>query len=201
MDATTPVSTRRQAACQDLLAKVRALHASKGATPAVLKKSRDLLVALAGQTDLFPMSDFAMPDAQGRNHMLDDAANDGFGLYLTIAMPGKEAAPHDHGIWCVNAAISGAELQRFYRLTNKKTAAEGHARIKETSRIILEPGIGMVMADHDIHSTDVLGDVPYVGLAMYGYAISRFPAVVWYHTEFDHVRACASRRPAAIAAQ
>ncbi len=195
MDAATPIAVRRHAACQDLLAQARTLLAPAGATPEVLARLRDGLVALASDhADLFPLSDFRMPDAQGVNHMLDDAANDGLGLYLTIGLPGKEAAPHDHGIWCVNAAVSGAELQRFYRLA-PQSAGHQKPEIEEIGRVVVEPGVGMVMADHDIHSTDVLGDQPFVGLAMYGYAINKFPAVVWYHTQFAEVRACASRRP------
>ena len=195
MDAATPIAVRRHAACQDLLAQARTLLAPAGATPEVLARLRDGLVALASDhADLFPLSDFRMPDAQGVNHMLDDAANDGLGLYLTIGLPGKEAAPHDHGIWCVNAAVSGAELQRFYRLA-PQSAGHQKPKIEEIGRVVVEPGVGMVMADHDIHSTDVLGDQPFVGLAMYGYAINKFPAVVWYHTQFAEVRACASRRP------
>ena len=41
---------------------------------------------------------FEMPVSQGRNHPLLVEDNDGHGLCLTINMPGKEAAPHDHGI-------------------------------------------------------------------------------------------------------
>ena len=197
MDAITPVAARRQAACQDLLAQARAVLAPEGATADALAQLRDRLVALArDHADLFPLGDFAMPEAQGRNHMLDAAENDGLGLYLTISLPGKEAAPHDHGIWCVNAALSGAELHRFYRLSDERALAEGKPRIEETGRITVAPGTGMAMADHDIHSTDVVGDTPYIGLALYGYALTRFPAVVWYHTGFDHIRACATRRPA-----
>ena len=40
------------------------------------------------------------------------------------------------------------------------------------------------MADHDIHSTEVVGDRPAVGLALYGYALARFPSVTWFHPEF-----------------
>ena len=53
------------------------------------------------------------------------------------------------------------------------------------------------MADHDIHSNIVIGDVPAIGLALYGYAIARFPGVIWYHPEFGSTRASPSRRLAA----
>ena len=58
-----------------------------------------VLLVLGRQPELFPLSDFDMPRAQGRSHPLLVEAEDGYGLYLTINMPGKTAAPHDHGIW------------------------------------------------------------------------------------------------------
>ena len=60
------------------------------------------------------------------------------------------------------------------------------------------PG-GMAMADHDIHSTVVVGDKPAIGLALYGYALVRFPSVSWYVPQFNSVRTTPSRRHAAMA--
>jgi hypothetical protein len=50
------------------------------------------------------------------------------------------------------------------------------------------------MTDHAIHDTAVIGDQPAIGLALYGYALARFPSVVWFHPQFSSVRAGASRR-------
>jgi hypothetical protein len=61
--------------------------------------------------------------------------------------------------------------------------------------VLVQPGHGMVMADHDIHATRVVGDKPMVALSLYGYALARFPSVAWYHPQFQSVRATASRRP------
>ena len=52
----------------------------------------------------------------------------------------------------------------------------------------------MAMPDHAIHATEVLGSTPAIGLALYGYKLSRFPSVVWFHPEFSSVRAGANRR-------
>ena len=47
---------------------------------------------------------------------------------------------------------------------------------------MVEPGTGIVMADHDIHSTEVVGDQAAIGLSLYGYALARFPSVTWFHS-------------------
>lgn len=192
----TSIADRRAQACARLLRDVHAITGKEGITPSTLHAIKLKLVALARHTDLFPLADFAMPDAQGRNHPLLVEDNDGHGLYLTIALPGKEAAPHDHGIWCVNAAVSGRERHVFYRRTDDG-ATPGQAEVVQVGEVVVEPGHGMAMADHDIHSTEVVGDEPAIGLALYGYALARFPSVVWYHPAFRSTRASPSRRHAA----
>jgi predicted metal-dependent enzyme (double-stranded beta helix superfamily) len=190
------IATKRQRACATLMKQVHAIEAAEGPTPSVLHAIKQKLVALANKTDLFPLADFEMPVSQGRNHPLLVEENDGYGLYLTINLPGKEAAPHDHGIWCVNAAVSGIEKHEFFRRTDDGKTP-GHAQIVKTGEVVVQSGQGMAMADHDIHSTIVEGEEPAIGLALYGYALARFPAVVWFHQEFTSTRASPSRRLAA----
>jgi predicted metal-dependent enzyme (double-stranded beta helix superfamily) len=192
------IADRRSQACAKFMSQVHAITDKEGLTPSALHEIKLKLVALASKTDLFPAAEFEMPVAQGRNHPLLVEDNDGHGLYLTINMPGKEAAPHDHGIWCVNAAISGRELHTVYRRTDDGETA-GNASVVKVGEVMVEPGRGMAMADHDIHATEVIGDQPAIGLALYGYALARFPSVVWFHPEFSSVRACVSRRHAAMA--
>jgi predicted metal-dependent enzyme (double-stranded beta helix superfamily) len=192
------IADRRSRACAKLLADVHAITAEEGITPSALHAIKLKLVALANKTELFRLSDFEMPVAQGRNHPLLVEDNDGHGVYLTISLPGKEAAPHDHGIWCVNAAISGQERHEFFRRTDEGNKP-GHATLVKVGEVLVEPGNGMAMADHDIHSTIVLGKELAIGLALYGYALARFPSVVWYHPEYAATRASPSRRHAAIA--
>jgi predicted metal-dependent enzyme (double-stranded beta helix superfamily) len=188
------MNEQRAEACAALLRQARAIVEADGTDAAALEKLKTLLVGLANQGEaLFPSGDFAMPAAHGRNHVLALEDGDGMGLYLTIGLPGKEAAPHDHGIWCVNAAISGREVHRFYRRTDD-ASRDGYATVEEIGAVTVTPGQGMAMADHAIHATEVLGDVPAIGLALYGYALTRFPSVVWFHPEFSSVRAMPSRR-------
>ncbi|MFO1086941.1 MAG: hypothetical protein U1E21_20495 [Reyranellaceae bacterium] len=188
-------ATKRARACQALMDKVHAITATEGINPSTLHAIKLKLVALANRAELFPLADFAMPVAEARTHPLLVEDDDGHGLYLTISLPGKEAAPHDHGIWCANAVISGRERHDFYRRTDDGKQA-GRAEIIKVGEVLVEPGTGMVMADHDIHATEVVSDHPAIGLALYGYALARFPSVSWFHPEFMSVRSTASRRHA-----
>jgi predicted metal-dependent enzyme (double-stranded beta helix superfamily) len=193
------IAGQRARAFSTLLTQVHAITDKEGVTPSALHAIKLKLVALAARPHLFPLGDFAMPVAQGRTHPLLVEDNDGHGLYLTINLPGKEAAPHDHGIWCVNAGISGRERHVFYRRTDDGGMSRS-ATMMRVGEVMVEPGNGMAMADHDIHSTEVVGSEPAIGLALYGYALARFPAVAWYHPEFSSVRASPSRRHVAAAA-
>jgi predicted metal-dependent enzyme (double-stranded beta helix superfamily) len=189
------VADKRARACRELLTKVHAITDKEGITPSSLHSMKKALVALEAKSELFPLNDFEMPVSEGRTHPLLVEDNDGHGLYLTINTPGKEAAPHDHGIWCVNAAVSGRERHIFYRRTDDGGTA-GSVSVIKVWEVMVEPGNGMAMADHDIHATEVVGKEPAIGLALYGYALVRFPSVVWYHPEFSTVRATQSRRAA-----
>ncbi len=192
-NAGSAVAAQRTRACATLMRHVGTILAQEGVTPSALHALKLRLVALARRAELFPRDDFAMPEAEGRNHILALAPDDGPGLYLTIGLPGKEAAPHDHGIWCVNAAISGQERHRLWRRTDDGTKP-GVATIAPIGEVLVAPGTGFAMADHDIHSTVVEGTEPAIGLALYGFALTCFPSVVWYHPEFSSVRPMPSRR-------
>ncbi len=187
------IAKRRDRACQKLLADIHAITDKEGITPSALHAFKGKLVNLARKTELFPLSDFAMPKAQGDGIPLLVEDDDGHGLYLAINLPGKEAAPHDHGVWCINAAVSGAERNQLFRRADDGSVA-GAATIEKIGDVLVAPGNGLAMADHDIHDTAVVGREPALILMLYGYAVTRFPSVVWYHPEFGSVRATPSRR-------
>jgi len=191
------VAERRITACAGLLADVHAISAREGITASALNEIKSKLVALARQRALFPLTEFDMPVAQGRNHPLIVESGDGYGLYLTINLPGKMAAPHDHGVWCVNAAVSGQERHELFRRTDDGSRP-GFATVEKIDEVIVGPGSGLAMANHEIHSTEVVGDEPAVALALYGYALIRFPSVLWYQPQFGSVRAVPSRRPVSL---
>ena len=188
----------RKAACLTLLRQAHAILDKEGSTPSALHALKLKLTALAARTELFPESDFGMPVAQARLHTLVAEDNDGLALHLLIGMPGKMSNPHAHSIWCVNAAISGRERNIMWRRTDDGSKP-GYATVARIGEVIVERGHGYAMADHDIHSQEVVGDEPSYILALYGHAFERFPSVVWYNNEFSSVRKLPSRRGMAAA--
>jgi len=193
---TMDVAARRKDACNRLLRRAHAILDLEGSTPSALHALKLKLTALAARTELFPVSDFPMPLAQGRLHTLVAEADDGLGLHLLIGMPGKMSQPHSHGIWCVNASVSGKERHVLWRRTDD-ASKPGYATIARIGEVLMEPGHGYAMADLDIHSQEVVGRQPSVILALYGYTFERFTPVVWYQPEFSSVRALPSRRAVA----
>lgn len=191
------LAAQRKAACKTLLKQAHAIVAKEGTGADALEKIKGRLIALAARGDeLFTREDFPHPEHEGRFHILDAEDNDGFGLYVSIAMPGKHAAPHDHGIWCVNAGISGRERHSIYARTDNGKK-KGFATVEKVRDVLVQHGTGVCMLDHDIHANEVVGREPAVSLMLYGYAIARFPSVVWFHPEFSSVRAMPSRRATA----
>lgn len=191
------IAAQRKAACKAFLKQAHTIIAKDGTGLDALEKVRDRLIALAARGgELFTRDDFPLPLTEGRFHVLEAEDDDGFGLYVSIAMPGKHAAPHDHGIWCINAGISGRERHSFYQRTDNGKK-RGYATVEKTRDVLVGPGTGMCMLDHDIHTNEVVGREPAVSLMLYGYAIARFPSVVWFHPEFSTARAMPSRRLAA----
>lgn len=190
---SSDAAARRLKACKALMTQVHAITAREGIHASALHAIKLKLVALARRKELFPAADFPLPTAHGHNYPLLVEDGDGLGLYLNVALPGKEAAPHDHGIWCATAAVSGREKHVFYRRVDDGRTA-GRAAVLKVGEVMVEPGHGMVMADHDIHATTVVGDRPMIALSLYGYALARFPSVAWYHPQFQSVRTVPSRR-------
>ena len=204
MQATTEtlidptIATKRMKACQSLMRQAHAILDKEGSTPSALHALKLKLAALAERSELFPESDFPMPVAEGRLHTLLVEPDDGLALHLLIGKPGKMSHPHAHSIWCVNASVSGSERHVMWRRTDDGSVA-GHATIRRVGEVVMRPGHGYAMADHDIHSQEVLGDEPSVILALYGLSFQKFPSVVWYNEEFSTVRKLPSQRGKAAA--
>ena len=197
-DTESGVQTERMAACQALMRQAHKILDKEGSTPSALHALKLKLAALAKRTELFPLTDFPLPLAQGRLHTMLVEDNDGLALHLLIGKPGKMSNPHSHGVWCVNASVAGREKHTYWRRTDDGSKP-GYATVAKIGEMVMERGNGFAMGDHDIHSQEVIGDETSIILALYGYAFQKFPSVVWYNQEFSTVRKLPSMRGATAA--
>ena len=188
----------RKDACLAFMRQAHQILDQEGSSPSALHELKLALAGLAERTELFPASDFPMPVAEARFHSLVVEPDDGLALHLIISMPGKISNPHAHGIWCINASITGRERNVYWRRTDD-AQKPGYATLARIGEMVMERGHGFAMGDLDIHSQEVLGDEPSIILALYGHAFERFPSISWYNAEFSSVRKMPSRRGLEVA--
>ena len=89
MNATARQEQRTQA-IQSTVARIRAIEAEQGMTPASLERIKQTLLELAARQDLFPLSDFPLP-APGaeRNNALYRLSEDPDHRYALYAQIGR----------------------------------------------------------------------------------------------------------------
>ena len=176
---TTERASARKAACEALLQEVRSVEAS-ARTGFPGQRLLDSLLAFADHhRALFPESDFASPRAHSRMHGLSDGLDTPYGLYLGVSRPGKEAAPHCHGVWSVSALLTGRELQRYWRVVEQ--TSNTRAQIEETNAVTLAPGTGMAMGPQSIHSTTTLEGGEARMIQLFACPLGQGPRLVFYH--------------------
>jgi hypothetical protein len=183
LEQHTERAEARAAACRELLARIRCLEAAHATGPFPREAVVDALLAFVERhRPLFPDEDFASPRAHGRFHPLVEGGDTPYGLYYGVTRPGKEAAPHDHGVWGSTVAFSGVEVNTFWKRTDDGRS-ETRATIELTHEIPVEPGRGMFLGANELHGTVTTGEVESRLLHLYERPFAQFPPVVFYHPE------------------
>jgi predicted metal-dependent enzyme (double-stranded beta helix superfamily) len=95
----------------------------------------------------------------------------GIALYLVSDAPGVKSPPHIHHTWAIIAGISGVELNRLYTITNHEKM-----KVNEVKTVSVGSGEVITMAEHDIHSTEVVGGQSTYHLHLYGCDLKSLPA-------------------------
>jgi predicted metal-dependent enzyme (double-stranded beta helix superfamily) len=91
---------------------------------------------------------------------------------LKVCFPsGRRTPPHDHGTWATILLLSGEEKNTLYRREDGKLRRAGEATL--TSGSILS------MRQDTVHVAECLGDVPAIGLHVYGGDIFERPRLMW----------------------
>lgn len=183
MQQHTERAEARAAVCRELLARIRVIETARPGAPIPRQAVLDaLLEFVERQRQLFPDEDFASPRAHSRFHPLVEGGDTPYGLYYGVTRPGKEAAPHDHGLWGSTVAFSGVEVNTFWTRTDDG-GSETRATVVKTHEIPVEPGRGMFLGANELHGTVTTGTVESRLLHLYERPFAEFPPVVFYHPE------------------
>lgn len=178
----------RERASRDLVRRARSIELMHGAKREALGEIRDLMIAfLSEHKELFDPRDFELPVAHGRFFKLVEGGETPYGLYLSVTLPGKEAAPHIHGLWCVTVGIAGREVNHYWRRTDD-AGTPGKAALSYLHGIDVVPGSGMTLGADEIHSTETLGDEPSWMLHLYQRPFAEFPSLLFFQPARGTVR-------------
>lgn len=91
---------------------------------------------------------------------------------LKVCFPnGRRTPPHDHGTWAQILLLSGEEKNTLYRRESGK--------LRRVSDVTLTRGAILPMLAETAHVAECLGNVPAIGLHVYGGDIFELPRRMW----------------------
>ena len=92
---------------------------------------------------------------------------------LKVCFPaGRRTPPHDHGAWATIFLLSGEEKNTLYRTD--------HGKLHKASEVTLTRGSILPMLANTAHVAECLGNVPAIGLHVYGGDILELPRRMWH---------------------
>ena len=163
------VKQSRTEAIAETLGKVRQEMAA-GATDEALAGARSHMLNLAARRDLFPRSDFPLPE-EGKNErtfLIHEDEDGRYALYVNSGLKGQTYRPHDHGeAWAIVVAVEGEERHRVYARADDGSV-EGKGTVEVVDEIDVRPGEGICLPENGIHSIHALGEAPLLHLHLYG---------------------------------
>jgi len=95
-----------------------------------------------------------------------------FQILAHINDKARVSPPHDHGAWATIFLLSGEEKNTLYRTDNGK--------LRRASEVTLTRGSILPMMADTAHVAECLGDVPAIGLHVYGGDILDLPRRMWH---------------------
>jgi predicted metal-dependent enzyme (double-stranded beta helix superfamily) len=163
---------QRKSAVLKLIAGAKAMIDIQGLTRSSLVNIQAKLQELAArreywEADSYPATKGESPSAL---YKIAEDPDRGYALYLEVACPGKKVPPHNHMTWACIAAVAGRQDSILYRREDRG-AGPGHASLRQTRRVVVEPGRGIALMPDDIHSIVTSSPDPARHLHFYGQAL------------------------------
>jgi len=91
---------------------------------------------------------------------------------LKVCFPaGRRTPPHNHGTWATILLLSGEEKNTLYRDENGK--------LRKAGEMMLTRGAILPMLAETAHVAECIGNVPAIGLHVYGGDILDLPRRMW----------------------
>ncbi|MFK7963812.1 MAG: cysteine dioxygenase [Burkholderiaceae bacterium] len=160
----------RQVAVAEAVDQIRRIESDYGVTRPALEQIKQVLLSLAAQHDLFPVSDFPAIAPPGRRanalYRLNEDEDHRFALYAQLCQGGTTTPAHDHTTWAVIVGIEGQELNKLYERT-----IDGS--VHETGSHVVEQGSGVAFMPDDLHSIHIEPDSLVLNFHMYGLALEQ----------------------------
>ncbi len=185
----------RTEAIAETLEKIRS-ELAQGATDDALSAARAHLLGLAGRAELFPRSDFPLPDEgkTERTFLIQEDEDGGYALYVNSGLKGQTTRPHDHGeSWAIVVAVEGEERHRVYRRVDDGSE-EGKGQVEVIDEVDVRPGEGICLPETGIHSIHALSDAPLLHLHLYGRSFANQSTRTEFDTEAGTTHAYKLRR-------
>lgn len=174
------ICLRRAEAVEATLARVRAIEAREGVTPAALDAIKAELIQLALQEQLFPPAHFPVRKGGfGNVYRIAEDADGRFALYGSAGMPGKMQPAHNHTTWAVIAGVRGIEHNVMYRRTDNG-AVPGQGSLAKVGEVSVTRGNAVGYLPDDFHTIETRGEGPSLHLHLYGLSLERLPDRIFF---------------------
>ncbi len=160
----------RQEAVSAAVNEIRSIQATSGVNRDSLKQFQAILMDLAARSELFPLTDFPLPDPDAdRNNALYRLSEDDdhqFALYAQLCKGGTNTPAHNHTTWAVIVGLQGQELNRLYEPDQEQG-------VRETGQQMVEAGSGIAFMPEDLHSIHIDSEEPVLNFHMYGLGLEQ----------------------------
>ena len=172
-------SAARKKAVQDAVMRIRAIETAQGVTRTSLDDIKAVLLELAAQKDLFPLSDFTHPgggeEVKNALYRLHEDEDHRFALYGQMSTTSRDTPAHDHTTWAIVVGMHGQELNKFYD--------HDDGGVKYVREEMVEEGTGVAMLPEDLHSIHMHAREPVLNFHMYGLGLEQLHGRRYYRPD------------------